>query len=106
VESLRVLRTSGSSALTARTATINQIKGMLIAAPEQLRARYRDLSKTPNSSPYWRYRHQRKGPSLRARPRAGLQPASVGGPRPSPNGRVWLRTRHHCPAADHRPRQP
>ncbi len=32
VESLRVLRTSRSSALTARTATINQIKGMLITA--------------------------------------------------------------------------
>lgn len=46
VESLRVLRTSRSSALTARTATINQIKGMLIAAPEPLRARYRDLSNT------------------------------------------------------------
>jgi transposase len=29
VESLRVLRTSRSSALTARTATINQIKGMV-----------------------------------------------------------------------------
>jgi transposase len=46
VESLRVLRTSRSSALTARTATINQIKGMLIAAPEQLRARYRGLPNT------------------------------------------------------------
>lgn len=34
VESLRVFRTSRSSALTARPATINQIKGMLIAAPE------------------------------------------------------------------------
>lgn len=46
VESLRVLRTSRSSALSARTATINQIKGMLVAAPEQLRARYRALSNT------------------------------------------------------------
>lgn len=43
-ESLRVLRTSRSSALSARTATINQIKGMLVTAPEQLRARYRGLS--------------------------------------------------------------
>ncbi|MCD5418642.1 IS110 family transposase [Rhodococcus pyridinivorans] len=46
VESLRVLRTSRSSALTARTATINQIKGMLITAPEELRSRYRGLSNT------------------------------------------------------------
>lgn len=44
VESLRVLRTSRSSALQARTATINQIKGMLITAPEDLRTRYRGLS--------------------------------------------------------------
>ena len=46
VESLRVLRNSRSSALSARTATINQIKGMLVSAPEQLRARYRGLSNT------------------------------------------------------------
>ncbi len=46
VEALRVLRTSRSSALSARTATINQIKGMLVTAPEQLRARYRGLSNT------------------------------------------------------------
>ena len=46
VESLRVLRTSRSSALSARTATINQIKGLLVTAPEQLRARYRGMSNT------------------------------------------------------------
>lgn len=46
VESLRVLRTSRSSALSARTATINQIKAMLVTAPEHLRARYRGLSNT------------------------------------------------------------
>ncbi|SMY03377.1 MULTISPECIES: transposase [Brevibacterium] len=44
VESLRVLRTSRSSALQARTATINQIKGMLITAPEDLRTRYKGMS--------------------------------------------------------------
>lgn len=44
VESLRVLRTSRSSALSARTATINQIKAMLISAPDQLRSRYQGLS--------------------------------------------------------------
>lgn len=44
VESLRVLRTSRSSALSARTATINQIKSILVSAPEQLRARYQGLS--------------------------------------------------------------
>lgn len=44
VEALRVLRTSRSSALTARTATINQIKGMLITAPAPVRSRYQRLS--------------------------------------------------------------
>lgn len=46
VEALRVLRTSRSSALTARTATINQIKGMLVTAPAQLRSHYQGLSNT------------------------------------------------------------
>lgn len=46
VESLRVLRISRSSAVSVRTATINQIKGMLVTAPEQLRSRYRGLSST------------------------------------------------------------
>lgn len=41
-----MLRTSRSSALSARTATINQIKGMPVTAPEQLRTRYRGLSNT------------------------------------------------------------
>ena len=44
VESLRVLRTSRSSAVTARTATINALRSMLIAGPDQLRARYQGLS--------------------------------------------------------------
>ncbi|NMM16447.1 MAG: IS110 family transposase [Cellulomonas sp.] len=46
VEALRVLRTTRTSALRERTATINQIKAMLIAGPESLRARYRGLSNT------------------------------------------------------------
>jgi len=46
VESLRVLRTSRSSALRARTATINQIKAMLISAPDPVRARYQGLPTT------------------------------------------------------------
>jgi transposase len=46
VEALRVLRTTRSSALVARTATINQIKAMLISGPEELRARYRGMSNT------------------------------------------------------------
>lgn len=46
VEALRVLRTTRTSALRDRTATINQIKAMLIAGPEPLRARYRGLSNT------------------------------------------------------------
>lgn len=44
VEALRVLRTTRSSALSARTATINQIKAMLISAPDRIRDRYRGLS--------------------------------------------------------------
>ena len=44
VEALRALRTTRSSALRERTATINQIKAMLVAGPENLRARYRGLS--------------------------------------------------------------
>ena len=61
VEALRVLRTSRSSALTARTATINQIKGMLITAPAAMRSSYQGLTNNklmaalaasrPNSSP-------------------------------------------------------
>jgi len=46
VEALRALRTTRSSALRERTATINQIKAMLIAGPEPLRARHRGLSNT------------------------------------------------------------
>lgn len=44
VEVLRVLRTTRSSALSARTATINQIKAMLISAPDSIRDRYRGLT--------------------------------------------------------------
>lgn len=44
VAALRALRTTRSSALRERTATINQIKAMLVAGPESLRARYRGLS--------------------------------------------------------------
>jgi transposase len=46
VESLRVLRTTRSSALTARTSTINQIKAMLIAGPAELRERHQGLTNT------------------------------------------------------------
>jgi transposase len=44
VESLRVLRAERSSAMRAKVAVINQIKGLLIAAPEAIRFKYRDLS--------------------------------------------------------------
>lgn len=44
VESMRVLRTTRSSAVKERTATINQIKAMLIAGPADLRTRYQGLS--------------------------------------------------------------
>lgn len=43
VQSLRVLRTTRTSAVHDRTATINQIKAMLVAAPEELRSKYRGL---------------------------------------------------------------
>lgn len=44
VEALRVLRTTRTSALRERTATINQIKALLVAGPEWVRAKYRGLS--------------------------------------------------------------
>ena len=44
VEALRVLRTTRTSALRERTATVNQIKALLIAGPERIRAKYRGLS--------------------------------------------------------------
>jgi transposase len=44
VESLRVLRTERSSAMRARVAVMTQIKSILVAAPEHLRAKYRGLT--------------------------------------------------------------
>lgn len=44
VQSLRVLRTTRTSAVHDRTATINQIKAMLVAAPDDLRMKYRGLT--------------------------------------------------------------
>lgn len=41
VEALRVLRTARTSALKARTAVLAQISGVLTAAPEAIRAKYR-----------------------------------------------------------------
>ena len=41
VEALRVLRTARTSALKARAAALAQINSILIAAPEELRAKYR-----------------------------------------------------------------
>jgi transposase len=38
VECLRILRAWRTSALKARTAAINQVKGLLVSAPEKLRA--------------------------------------------------------------------
>lgn len=43
VECLRVLRALRVSAMKSRSAAINQIKGLLIAAPETLRARYQSM---------------------------------------------------------------
>lgn len=44
VECLRILRSGRASAMKARTAAINQIKGLLVTAPDKLRAKYRGLS--------------------------------------------------------------
>jgi transposase len=41
VECLRILRAGRTSAVKARTAAINQIKGLLVSAPDKLRAKYR-----------------------------------------------------------------
>lgn len=46
VECLRILRAGRASALKARTAAINQIKGLLVSAPDRLRAKYRGLGTT------------------------------------------------------------
>lgn len=43
VECLRILRAERTSAVKARTAAINQIKGLLVSAPDKLRAKYRGL---------------------------------------------------------------
>ncbi|MHA7224135.1 IS110 family RNA-guided transposase [Arthrobacter sp. RHLT1-20] len=44
VESLRVLRAERATAMRARVAVMNQVQGILVAAPETLRARYRGLT--------------------------------------------------------------
>ncbi|MET3810852.1 IS110 family transposase [Arthrobacter sp. UYEF3] len=43
VECLRILRAGRTSAVKARTAAINQIKGLLVSAPNNLRAKYRGM---------------------------------------------------------------
>lgn len=43
VECLRILRAGRTSAMKARTAAINQIKSLLVSAPDRLRAKYRGL---------------------------------------------------------------
>ena len=44
VGALRVLRTARTSAIKSRTAVLTQISGILVSAPEDLRAKYRDLT--------------------------------------------------------------
>ncbi|WP_241987907.1 IS110 family transposase [Cryobacterium sp. TMT1-66-1] len=44
VECLRVLRAARTSSMKARTISINQIKGILVSAPEQVRSRFRALT--------------------------------------------------------------
>ena len=45
-EAVRVLRTARSSAIKARTALLTQISGILVAAPEEIRAKYRGQTST------------------------------------------------------------
>ncbi|WP_457962603.1 IS110 family transposase [Arthrobacter sp. D1-29] len=47
VESLRVLRAERATAMRARVAVMAQIKSILTAAPEALRAKYRRLARAP-----------------------------------------------------------
>ncbi|WP_104119087.1 IS110 family transposase [Arthrobacter sp. B1805] len=47
VECLRVLRTSRASAIKSRTATINQIRDMLVSAEDSIRAKYRGMPTVP-----------------------------------------------------------
>lgn len=47
VECLRVLRAGRASALKARTATINQIRDILVSATDEIRAKYRGIATTP-----------------------------------------------------------
>jgi transposase len=51
VECLRILRAARTSALKARTAAINQIKGLLVSAPDKLRAKYRALGTSADNRP-------------------------------------------------------
>jgi transposase len=44
VECLRVLRASRASAIKSRSAAINQIRGLLVSAPEALRAKYQGVT--------------------------------------------------------------
>ncbi|WP_345035079.1 hypothetical protein [Arthrobacter methylotrophus] len=43
VECLQIMRAGRTSAVKARTAAINQIKGLLVSSPDNLRAKYRGL---------------------------------------------------------------
>jgi transposase len=47
VEAIRVLRVARGSAIKARTTAISQIKAILAAAPDAIRAEYRDLTLKP-----------------------------------------------------------
>ncbi|MDV2980523.1 UNVERIFIED_CONTAM: transposase [Actinomycetes bacterium ARC8] len=43
VECLRIVRSGRASAIKARTAAINQIKALLVSAPDKIRAKYRAM---------------------------------------------------------------
>ncbi|MFJ6003927.1 IS110 family transposase [Arthrobacter sp. NPDC092385] len=47
VECLRVLRAGRASAMKSRTATINQIRDLLVSAADELRAKYRGMPTAP-----------------------------------------------------------
>ena len=51
VECLRVVRTARVSAMKARTIAVNQIKGILVSAPEPVRSKYRGMSSAAHPCP-------------------------------------------------------
>jgi transposase len=74
VESIRVLRVARSGAIKARTQAANQLRDLLVTAPEELRAPLYPLSTATRVAPWW--------PSSPA-------PAPIQPPRPTAPCATW-----------------